>query len=170
MAHQYHRILFATDLSEASTVALQYAVDYAVNNHSTVIVFHVVNQRSIVCSKILATFLNEGDEHKIRREKAIAAIKRMEALVGIHRQRAFDHPLENVNQIEYLAVHYGKIAQEIVEKANRWGCELTILGPRKKRLLGRILFPSISRKVKRWSDKPVHVVKKSIKESTDRRP
>jgi hypothetical protein len=24
--------------------------------------------------------------------------------------------------------------------------------------------------VKRWSDKPVHVVKKSIKESTDRRP
>jgi universal stress protein A len=163
-------MLYATDLSAASIDAIQYAINYAVQKKSTLIVLHVVNQRSITFSKILATFYNEGDEHKIRQEKVNTALKRMKTLLGRYPQKALNNPFEHANIIEYLIVHYGKIAQEIVEKSNQWGCDFIILGPRRKRLLGRFLLPSISRKVKRWTDKPVLVIKKLREESNDRRP
>jgi nucleotide-binding universal stress UspA family protein len=164
MAYQYHRILYATDLSAASIGAIQYAINYAVKKNSTLIIFHVVDQRAIACSKILASFFNEGDGHKIRHEKVSAALKRMKTLLGICRQKELNNPFKHLNNIEYLVVHYGRIAQEIVEKTNQWGCDFIILGPRRKRLLGRLLLPSISRKVIRWTDKPVHIIKSSKKE------
>ena len=169
MAPNLHRMLYAIDLSAASIDSFQYAINYAVKNNSTLIVFHVVNQISITCSKMLATFYNEGDEHKIRQEKVNAALNRMETLVGMHRQKELNNPLEHVDKIEYLVVHYGKIVQEIVEKSYQWGCDFIILGPRRKRLLGRLLLPSISRKVIRRTDKPVHVIKRSKKRSADLR-
>jgi nucleotide-binding universal stress UspA family protein len=87
----------------------------------------------------------------------------MEALLEIYRQKELNNPFEHLNKIEYLVVHYGRIAQEIVEKAHQWGCDFIILGPRRKQLLSRFLLPSISRKVIRKTDKPVHVIKRPKK-------
>jgi nucleotide-binding universal stress UspA family protein len=152
-------MLFATDLSADCSDAIRYAVNYANRHNAKLIVFHVIDQQSITRSKILATFFNEGQEYIIRQKKVNAALKRMENLLEILRKKELnDHP-EHVNKIEHLVVHYGMIAEEIAEKANRWGCELIILGPRRKRLLGRIFLPSISRKVIRRTDKPVHIIK-----------
>jgi nucleotide-binding universal stress UspA family protein len=164
MAPNLHRMLYATDLSAASIDSFQYALNYAAKNNSTLIVFHVVNQRSITCSKILATFYNEGDEHKIRQEKVNSALKCMKMLLELQRQKELHNPFEHVNTIEYLVVHYGRIAPEIVEKAHQWGCDFIILGPRRKRLIGRFLLPSISRKVIRRTDKSVQIIKRSKKE------
>jgi nucleotide-binding universal stress UspA family protein len=152
-------MLFATDLSTNSLYAFQYAVNYAIKNKAKLIVFHVINQRSITFAKILATFFNEAPKHKFIQKKSNAALKRMQNLLEIIRKKELnDHP-EHLNKVEYLVVHYGRIAEEIVEKTNRWGCELIILGPRRKRFLGRIFLPSISRKVIRRTDTPVHVIK-----------
>jgi nucleotide-binding universal stress UspA family protein len=152
-------MLYATDLSVDSIDAMHYAINYADQNNAKLIVFHVINQRSITCSKILSTFFNEGQEHKIRQEKVNTALKRMENLLEIIRKKELnDHPV-HVNKIEHLAAHSGRIAEEIVEKANRWRCELIIIGPRKTNILGRIFLPSISRKVICGTDTPVHVIK-----------
>ena len=169
MARKHNRVLYATDLSAASIKAIQYAIDYAVQKKSTLIIFHVVNQRSITCSKILATFYNEGDEYKIRQEKVNTALKRMNTLLGLDRQKELRNSFKHVNIIEYLVVHYGRIAQEIVEKAHQWGCDFIILGPRRKRLLSRFLLPGISRKVIRKTDTPVHVIRGQKKKSDDLR-
>ena len=159
MAPKLHRMLYATDFSADSIDAIRYAINYAIKHIATLIVFHVINQRSITCSKILATFFNGGQEHKIRQEKVNAALKRMENLLEILRKKKLnDHP-EQVHKIEHLVVHYGRRAEEIVEKANRWGCELIILGAHRKRVLGRIFLSSISRKVIRGTNTPVHVIK-----------
>ena len=158
MAPKLHRMLYAADLSADCIDAMRYAANYADQNNAKLIVFHVINQQSITCSKILATFFNEGQEHKIRQQKVNSAKKRMENLLETIRKKDLnDHP-EHLNKIEHLVVHYGRIAEEIVEKANRWACELIILGPRKKRFLGRIFLPSIARKVNRRTDTPVHII------------
>jgi nucleotide-binding universal stress UspA family protein len=158
MAPKLHRMLYATDLSDRSSNALHYAVDYANQHKAKLIVFHVINQRSITCAKILATFFNEGQEHKIRQEKVKAALGRMENLLEINCKKNPDENRPYIKNLEHLVVHYGRIAQEIVEKANRWGCELIILGPRRKRLLGRIFLPSVARSVIRQTDKQVYII------------
>lgn len=152
LAPKLHRMIYATDLSAYSSDAIRYAVNYA-----NLIVFHVINQRSITCSKILATFFNEGLEHKIRQEKGNAALKRMEKQLEIICKKNPNDNRAYIKNVEHLVVHYGRIAEEIVEKANRWGCGLIIFGPRRKRLLGRILLPNISRKVFRGTDTLVHI-------------
>jgi len=151
-------MLYATDLSTNSLYAFQYAVNYAIKHKAKLIIFHVINQGSITFAKILATFFNEAPKHKFIQEKSNAALKRMQNLLEIIRKKELnDHP-EHLNKVEYLVVHYGRITEEIVEKTNRWGCELIILGPRRKRFLGRIFLPGISRKVIRRTDTPVHVI------------
>jgi nucleotide-binding universal stress UspA family protein len=158
MVPKLHRLLYATDLSAGSIDAFRYAVNYANQHNAKLIVFHVINQRSITRSKILATFFNEGQEHKIRQKKVNAALKHMEKLLEVNCKNDPTDTHANIKNVEHLVVHYGKIAEEIVEKADMWGCESIILGPRRKRLLGRIFLPSISRKVIWGTNTPVHII------------
>lgn len=159
MTPKLHRILYATDLSADSIDAMRYAVNYADQHNAKLIVCHVINQRSITCSKIRSNFFNLDQEHKIRQEKVNAALNRMENLLEIIRKKELNDHAAYVNKIEHLVVYYGRIAEKIVERANWRGCELIILGPRRKRFLGRTFLPSISRKVTRQTDKQVHIIK-----------
>ena len=161
MTAQLHRMLYATDLSADSIEAMRYAVNYADRHNAKLIILHVINQRSITCSKMLSNFFDLDQEHKIRQEKISAALKRMENLLELIREKEFgDHP-EYINKVEDLVAHCGRIAEEIVEKANRWGCELIILGPLRKGFFGRTVLPGISRKVIRRTNTSVHVIKLS---------
>lgn len=101
---------------------------------------------------------------KTLQEKSKAALQRMQGQFKmIHKTNPIDHP-EHLDTVEYLVVHYGKVAEEIVNKANQWGCEMIILGPRRRMLLSRILCPSVVRKVSRRTDTPVHIISLSSKE------
>ena len=159
MVPELHRMLYVTDLSADSGDAIRYAIKYAIKHKEKLIVFHVINQRSITGSKILATFFNESDEHKIRQEKVNAALKRMENLMEIICKKNPYDQHAYIKSVEHLVVHYGRIAEEIVEKANRWGCELIMLGPRRKRFLTRIFLPGVARREIRRTDKRVHIIK-----------
>jgi len=164
MPLKLHRMLYATDLSADSSDAFHYAVNYANQHNAKLIAFHVINLRSITRSKILATFFNEGPEHKIRQKKVNAALKLMKRLHEINSKKNPNDHRAHIKNVEHLVVHYGRIAEEIVEKANRWGCELIMLGPRRKRFLARIFLPSTSRKVIGRTDKRVHIIRLSKRE------
>ena len=159
MAPKPHRMLYATDLSTDSSDEIRYAIKYASKLKANLIIFHVINRRSIAFSKIRSALFNETQEYKIIQEKSGAALKRMENLMEIVCKKNPQNHCADIKNVEYLVVHYGRIAEEIVEKANRWGCELIILGPRRKRFLGRIFLPSVARRVIRRTDKRVHIIK-----------
>jgi nucleotide-binding universal stress UspA family protein len=158
MAAAPHKILFATDLSANSIDAFQHAINYAMEQEAKLIVFHVIRNRAITFSKILATFFNEAHEPTIKKEKADSALKRMEnQLEIICTKSRKDHPNFSPN-VEHLVIHYGKVAQEIAEKANRWGCESIVLGPHKNGFFKKLSPVSTSRKVLRLANKPVHFI------------
>jgi nucleotide-binding universal stress UspA family protein len=159
MATEVHRMLYATDLSDRSGNTILSAINYAHQQNAKLIIFYVVNQRAINFSRILATFYDEGDEHRIIQEKVNTAYRRMENLIKIFRQKQVNENPAQINTIEYSVVHYGRIAEEIVEKAKQWACVKIILGPRRKLLLSRILLPSVSRMVRRRSSVHVHIIK-----------
>jgi nucleotide-binding universal stress UspA family protein len=101
----------------------------------------------------------------IKKEKGAAAMQRMKnQLEIICRQESKDRP-GYINHVEKLVVHYGgiaeeeigDIAEEIVEKAKRWGCESILLGHRKG--FFRPIIPGAkSRKVLRLAHQPVHFI------------
>jgi nucleotide-binding universal stress UspA family protein len=159
MVPKLHRMIYATDLSTDSIEAIRYAIKYAGKHKANLIIFHVINRRSITFSKIRSALFNETQEYKITQGKSSAALKVMENLLETACKKNPQNHLADIQNIEHLVVHYGRIAEEIVEKATRWGCELIILGPRRKRLLGRIFLPSVARRVIRRTDKPVHIIK-----------
>ena len=164
MTLKLHRMLYATNLSANSIDAMRYAVNYAYQRNAELIVFHVINRRSIICSKMRCNFFNLDQEHKIRQKKINTALKRMRNLIEKIRGTEFKGHPAHLNKIENLAARCGKIADEIVEKAKQCKCELIILGPHRNRLSERIFWPSISRKVLRGTDTPVHVIKLPKKE------
>jgi nucleotide-binding universal stress UspA family protein len=159
MVPEFHRVLYATDLSGDSIEAIRHAIKYAGKHKANLIIFHVINGRSIAFSKIRSTLFNETQEYKIIQEKSDAALKRMKSLLEtVCKKNPQNHRVE-IQNVEHLVVHYGRIAEEIVEKAKRWGCELIFLGPRRKRFLGRIFLPSVTRRVIRRTDKQIHIIK-----------
>ena len=146
MAPIKHRILYATDLSSTSVYAYHYAIKYAIKHEAKLIVFHVISKRSITFSKIFATFFNEAHEHTIIKEKVNSAMKRMQNQLEILGKNNLINPPEFANNVEHLVVHYGKIAEEIVKKADMWGCKLIVIGPHKNGLLKQLSPVSASRK------------------------
>jgi nucleotide-binding universal stress UspA family protein len=151
------RILYATDLSAKSIEAFRYAVNYAIEHEAKLMVFHVISKRTITLSKIIGTFFNEAHESTIKKEKCASAMKRMkDQLEIIGRKESKDRP-GYIKNVEKLVVHYGDIAEEIVEKADTWDCESILIGHRKG-FFRQILPGAISRKVLRLAHKPVHFV------------
>jgi nucleotide-binding universal stress UspA family protein len=154
MNHKFRRILFATDLSDDSTYVLPYAIQLARENLAKVVIFHVIKQRSIQAAKTLAYLNNETDKDIVK-EKTNSAIKRMKEQLQILRKKEFkDHP-ELADRVESMIIHHGKVAEEIVEKANRFGFDAIVLGSPKRRFLRQILMPSTAQKVLRRTKKPV---------------
>ncbi len=166
MASELHRMLYATDLSADSIAAIPYAIKLAYHHKAKLIIFHIIDQGSITFSNFFPMSFDSTHGSKTLQEKSKAALQRMQGQFKMtSKTKPNDHP-EHLDTIAYLVVHYGKIAEEIVNKANQWGCEMIIFGPRRRKFLGRILCPSLARKVIRRTDTPVHIISLSRKEKT----
>jgi nucleotide-binding universal stress UspA family protein len=157
MALLPHRILYATDLSAKSIEALHYAINYAIEHEAQLMVFHVISNRRIALSKMIGTFFNEAHEPTIKKEKCASAMQRMKSQLKIIGRKESNHHPGCINNVEKLVVHYGNIAQEIVEKADRWGCESILIG-HSKGFFRQIIPGRIARKVFRLAHKTVYFI------------
>ena len=121
------RILCATDLSGNCDHIYSCAMSLASERDADLMVIHVISQRSITAAKTWAYYLNESQKDVVK-EKAYSALQRMkEELSNFLKKEIKDHP-EYPGLVEHMLVYPGKVAEEIVEKANRFGCEAIVLG------------------------------------------
>jgi hypothetical protein len=72
-----------------------------------------------------------------------------------------DHP-RYADLIEHLLVYPGKVADEIVEKTNRSGCEAIVLGSHSVGFLTRFFSGGTAKKVLKQTKKPVFMVSLKI--------
>ena len=132
------RILCATNLSNQSISTYRYALQKARENNAKILVCHIISQRSIKAAKRLAYFLNETRKDIVK-EKTYSAFRRMrEQLSALFKKELKDHPAY-ADLIEHLLVYHGKVAEELVEKANRFGCEAIVLGSHNSSFVKRFL-------------------------------
>lgn len=158
------RILCATNLSNKSISTYRYALQKARENNAKILVCHIISQRSIKAAKRLAYFLNETRKDIVK-EKTYSALQRMkEQLTSFLKKELKDHP-ESADLIEHLLVYHGNVAEELVEKANRFGCEAIVLGSHSTGALSRFLPGGTAKKVLNQTKKPVFLV--SMKKAID---
>jgi K+-sensing histidine kinase KdpD len=151
------KILCATDLSNKSASTYRYVIQMAHENNANILVCRVISQRSIKTAKRLAYFLNETRKDIVK-EKTYSALRRMkEQLSALFKKELKDHP-EYADLIEHLLVYHGNVAEELVEKANRFGCEAIVLGSHSASFLTRFFSGGTTKKVLKQTKKPVFIV------------
>jgi nucleotide-binding universal stress UspA family protein len=151
------RILCATDLSNKSAGTYRYAIQKAHENNANVLVCHIISQRSINAAKRRAYFLNDIRKDIVK-EKTYSALQRMEEQLGtLFEKEIKDHP-EYADLIEHLLVYSGNVAEELVQQANRFGCEAIVLGAHSNSFLTRFFSGGTAQKVLKQTQKPVFLV------------
>ena len=151
------RILCATDLSDKSANTYRYAIQKAREDKANVLVCHIISQRSINLAKRVAYFLNETRKNIVK-ERTSAALRRMQEQLGSLFKKEFkDHP-EYADLIEYLLVYHGNVAEELVEKANRFGCDAIVLGSHRSSFVKRFFPGGTTKKIFNQTKKPIFMV------------
>ena len=151
------RILCATDLSDKSAGTYRYAIQKAREDNVNILVCHVISQRSIKVAKKVAYFLNETRKNIVK-EKTSAALKRMQVQLRALFNKEFKNHPEYADRIEYLLVYHGNVAEELVEKANRFGCDAIVLGSHRSNFVKRFFPGATAKKVRTRTQKPIFMV------------
>ncbi len=157
MDAEIRRILCATDLSGNCDHIYSCAMNLADERDAGLMVIHVISHRSIKAAKTLAYFLNESPKDVVK-EKTYSALQRMKEQLTAFLDKNLNNYPAYAGLVEHMLVYPGKIAEEIVEKANRFGCEAIILGSHKSGFAKKF-FPGVTaKKVLSQTKKPVFMV------------
>jgi nucleotide-binding universal stress UspA family protein len=157
MSSEIRRILCATDLSGRCNHLYSFAIKLSRRRDASLMVIHVISQKSITAAKTLAYLFNETRKDIVK-EKTDMVFKRMQEQLRALLVEEFKNYSEYANHIEHLLVYRGDVAEELVEKANRFGCEAIILGAPNGSFVKRLLRGDIVRKILRKTQKPVFLV------------
>jgi nucleotide-binding universal stress UspA family protein len=157
MDTEIRRVLCATELSGSCDHIYKVAMELAGERGAGLMVIHVISQRSIKAAKALAYYLNES-QNDVVKEKAYSALQRMKKQLGSFLKKEIkDHP-KYPGLVEHLLVYPGKVAEEIVEKANRFGCEAIVLGSHGSSFLSAFFPWGTTKKVLKQTKKSVFLV------------
>jgi len=151
------RILCATDLSGNCDHIYNCAMNLAGEKDASLLVLHVISQRSIKAAKTLAYFLNESQKDVVK-EKTHSALQCMKDQLSSFLKKDLKNYPANAGLVEHMLVYPGKVAEEIVEKANRFGCEAIVLGSHDTSLLTRFFSDDTAKKVLKQTKKTVFMV------------
>ncbi|WP_321210937.1 universal stress protein [Methanothermobacter sp. DP] len=141
----YKRILLATDGSECSNQAAEYAIETARQNQAELIALSVTETKALqnlpveeLTKKVTELFRRESEE----------ALERVEELAG---------SMEGPAKVRKMVLE-GQAADTILRVADEEGADLIVVGASGKHALERFILGSVSEKVVRHSTVPVLVV------------
>jgi nucleotide-binding universal stress UspA family protein len=102
-------------------------------------------------------FLNETRKDFIREKKYLALQRMKEQLGSLLKKELKDHP-EYADSIEHLLVYHGNVANELVEKANRFGCDAIVIGSHRNSFIKRLFPGGVTKKILSQTRKPIFMV------------
>lgn len=142
----FHKILFATDFSEISEYALDYAATLAEKFDSRLIVLHVINEPV----DLRGFYVPHISFDSIEREIAESAEKMMDKFCTRKLKSSLKYEKCTVAGIPY---------EEILKKANDEQVDLIVLGTHGRAGIDHLLFGSTAERVVRKSLRPVLTVR-----------
>lgn len=144
------KILFPTDFSETSKLAMEYAVEFAKEFGAELEIVHVLFDES----QIVAFYLPQVTFQNLDKELEDSAKKQLDTFVEKYPQ---------LKDVTYnIKLLKGTPFVEIVAEAKNYGADMIVIGTHGRTGLEHVLFGSTAEKVVRKSPCPVFSV--SLKE------
>jgi nucleotide-binding universal stress UspA family protein len=143
---KFNKILFATDFSEISEFAFDYALTLAETFNSRLIVMHVINEPV----DLRGFYVPHISFDTIEREIALSAEKMMEKFCG---KKIKDY--DNYDKFIVSGIPY----EEILKKADEEKVDLLIMGTHGRAGIDHLLFGSTAERVVRKAACPVMTVR-----------
>lgn len=153
MIPQIKKILYATDLSKNSSYAFLYAIDMAKKHNAKIIIIHAIEPIPRY-AELYGTFT---EEFKKKQDEELMESMRN----GIQRfcKKAEDQigpPC--VDLVSKIVVSRGHPPEEILNAANKEGCDVIVLGTHGKGFLAHTFLGSVSNAVLNRTRKPVFII------------
>ncbi len=143
---EFKNILVATDFSESSDLAFDYALSLAKKFDARLLVVHVINEPV----DLRGFYVPHISFEKLEEEIEEGAKKMMEKFCRTHL-----HDYENYDSFIVPGIPY----DEIIKKAGEENADLIVIGTHGRTGLDHVLFGSTAEKVVRRSPTPVMTIR-----------
>ena len=160
MVPQIKKILYATDLSKNSYYAFLYATDMARRHDATIVVLHAIEP---VSAEVRFVGVLERIESKERKEMGPKIQTRIQDFCKNTETKIGAPCVELVSKI---LVPRGHPPEEILNAAEKEGCDVIVLGSHGKGFLSHTFLGSVSSSVLQRTRKPVFIIPLPSEKST----
>lgn len=157
MNPQIKRILYATDLSSNAVHAFRYAVYVAKQVDAEIVIFHVVEKPSADALLTLQAYVDKNDRSKLHTERIEQVVAEIKQRLEKFCETELEGDRDCQQRIARIEVHEGYPAEEILDKSERWGCDLIVMGSHEKSL-SHTFLGSVAKRVLRRSRIPMVII------------
>ena len=152
------KILYATDLSDNSAYALRYAVNLALKHDAEIAILHVFEPISTTNSRVLELYLNDELRRRIFNGRASDTIDRIRNRLEAFCDREFNGDQNLAARIDSVQVCEGFPAEEILNKADTFDCDVIVMGTHGKGFIRHTFLGSTAKRVLGRTRKPVFII------------
>ncbi len=157
------KILYSTDLSKNSSYAFLYAIDMAKRHDATIIILHAIEPTPAYVEH----YGGMKDEFKKKQHQEIIKSIRKQ-IRGFCKKAEAQIGSPCVELVSKILVPVGHPPEEILNAADKEGCDVIVIGTHGKGFLAHTFLGSVSNAVLHRTRKPVFTVPlPSEKTSTD---
>jgi nucleotide-binding universal stress UspA family protein len=147
------KILYATDLSKNSSFAFLYATDMARRHDAKIVMLHAIEP----IPAYAAAYTGITDE--LQRKQQEETVEEIKTRLGDFCQKAeaqIGPPCADL--VSKILVPRGHAPEEILNAADKEGCEVIVLGTHGKGFLAHTFLGSVSSAVLNRTQKPVFII------------
>ena len=151
-------ILYLTDLSKNSSHVFRYAIRMAKTFQARITILHVLKNIDPAMEVPILIRMGEDAYQKLVKEREDELIEAIRAQLKAFIQKELNEDPDESELVESIHVHEGEPVAEILETAERFNCDLLVMGDHSKGRLTYTFLGSTVEKVLRRSRRPVLVV------------
>jgi nucleotide-binding universal stress UspA family protein len=152
------KILHTTDLSENSNFAFKYAVALANLSGAEITVLHVLSDLPPNAELLLAAILGYGNTDELKQKSKAQIIQSIETYLQNFCTGIINEIPSCPVLVNNMVVVTGKPVDTILHHIRQSKCDLVVMGSRGHGLIKEALIGSTSRKVLKYSPRPVLIV------------
>jgi nucleotide-binding universal stress UspA family protein len=153
MTPQIKKILYATDLSKNSSYAFLYAIDMAKKHDATIVILHAIEP---IPSHAEALMTLTDEFRKKQHEEIVESMKKH--LQGFCKKAEAQIGPPCVELVSKTLVPVGYPPEEILNAADKEGCDVIVIGTHGKGFLAHAFLGSVSNAVLHRTRKPVFTI------------
>ena len=153
MIPQIKKILYATDLSKNSSYAFLYATDMARRHNAKIIILHAIDPVPPYAEAYAGMTVEMKEKQQ---EETMAEVKKHLEAFCTKAESHIGSPC--VGLVSKILVPRGHPPEEILNTADKEGCDVIVLGTHGKGFLSHAFLGSVSNAILHRTHKPVLIV------------